>query len=428
MHSELPYYILKLLQQHGRVYLPGLGTLRMQTIPAQVNPDNGTITPPRHTGSFLSGGEGQTVLYDYISYVKGCSTEQASKYVYDFIGKVNAVIREVGTCTVDGLGTFSKSLDNRLTYFLPEAEAFDQAHFGFQTLTLPVVEIPLAPAARIDAPLVQAPAIVTQVTEQQVRKENAETVAAVPQTMQSPLPSTEEELNIDHLPPGKRERSNKWIIPLILLGILILAGTGFLFWKGLNSDRQKQSDADADRMEDSQTREAESEENPFVSPGNQEEPDSEQVSGEMGLTDNTEDDFDAPIEEGEPEAEENYMEEMPEKAPDEQESITEDRTSPVITEERSVEGSAALNDLPEEVKKEDWGCLAVVGAFGKPGNVSRMVSQLREMGYPARIWTEGGLTKVGVPVECLSASGDSTLQSLRSSVEASSWIYVKEGN
>ena len=68
-------------------------------------------------------------------------------------------------------------------------------------------------------------------------------------------------------------------------------------------------------------------------------------------------------------------------------------------------------------------CYIIVGAFGDPANVSKMVARLEHMQYTVKQIEGRTLTKVGVETVCDQAELQRTLNALRSSVNPESWIY-----
>jgi hypothetical protein len=68
-------------------------------------------------------------------------------------------------------------------------------------------------------------------------------------------------------------------------------------------------------------------------------------------------------------------------------------------------------------------CFIVVGAFGDPSNVKKMVDRLESMGYTSAQIPGGSLTRVAISTSCDQANLQKVLNEARSSISPEAWIY-----
>ncbi len=68
-------------------------------------------------------------------------------------------------------------------------------------------------------------------------------------------------------------------------------------------------------------------------------------------------------------------------------------------------------------------CYVIVGAFGNPDNVTKMVQRLEGMGYKSAQIKGGTLTKVAISTSCDKETLEKILNEARSGINPESWIY-----
>ncbi len=144
--DKLGTYIVKLLNENLQVYLPGLGTLKKERIPAEFDENTNTFLAPTHK-IILDDEKGKTEpLIGAISKAEETSDEESGEHLKKLIGTLLFELNEKGKCTIPNLGEIIKEGDT-LTFVedkrkedLPYYKNVDEIKLIESSIIEPVIE------------------------------------------------------------------------------------------------------------------------------------------------------------------------------------------------------------------------------------------------------------------------------------------------
>lgn len=381
MSSIVPYYILTLLGRQDSVRIPGIGVLSRHRHAARLDDEQRRIFPPRAEASFeASETTGNQLLAGFISYKTGLDQSQANGLVREFADQIRDQVAKGQAAEFPGFGTFV-SKDGKLG-FNANDKSINFEYDGLENLTLPR-PVPAGKVAKEDVAGVQQ--MVENPEESAFRDESA----GIPPDQK----------------PGKRRRR----VPLfVIMAVgLFTAVCALAYWQYLRQGPHDAPVADTGnevQMTDTVDRETQTDTSTQLSVAQDDTGPhfTDTVEG-SGFTDPTEP----------------YNIVSPEDTA---------HALPPDTAEVPVRTDTAQRSAEEELNITDTAgmrCVVIVGAFGVPSNVDRMVLRLRDMGYDPVTIPVGQLMQVGVPQVCGSTALSELKRVMRTHVEQDAWVLKR---
>ncbi|HEX2394648.1 MAG TPA: HU family DNA-binding protein, partial [Bacteroidales bacterium] len=188
--------IRDLLLRNQKAVIPGLGAFVMAQRPAQLNKVTRVLTPPGITVRFdrhQQSDDGQ--LTGYLTRKLKLDKDAALQAIDEFKTSIAEKLGNDEPIVLEGLGTLTKKKTGETT-FIPEEELVKR----ISLFEMPKVEVPQNTAEKVVQPPVTAPVTITE----------------------KKVPITRE---------ISRPGSRRWIIPVILLGLLV-GMLGFIYFTG----------------------------------------------------------------------------------------------------------------------------------------------------------------------------------------------------
>ena len=131
---QLSPYIKDLLYRYECVIIPGFGAFLANYTSASIDADSSTFYPPGKTISFnrqLQTNDG--LLANYVASVEGTSYELALQKIRNFTGTLSLKLSKGERVTLDTIGDFSLTPENKVQFLPCGTENFNIASFGLTT-------------------------------------------------------------------------------------------------------------------------------------------------------------------------------------------------------------------------------------------------------------------------------------------------------
>ena len=131
---QLSPYIKDLLYRYECVIIPGFGAFLANYTSASIDADSSTFYPPGKTISFnrqLQTNDG--LLANYVASVEGTSYELALQKIRNFTGSLSLKLSQGERITLDTIGDFSLTPENKVQFLPCGTENFNIASFGLST-------------------------------------------------------------------------------------------------------------------------------------------------------------------------------------------------------------------------------------------------------------------------------------------------------
>ncbi len=139
MSQTLKLYIPKVLSENKIVLLKGIGTLRMNYRPAEVDVESGTLVAPREEVYFVPSSEEKLdpVLVRIVEIIARVDQDEAEELVEKFMIDLQTELQEDGFVTLPSIGWIKQDHWGSL-FFEPAAEYISiNKYFGFGKVELP---------------------------------------------------------------------------------------------------------------------------------------------------------------------------------------------------------------------------------------------------------------------------------------------------
>jgi len=383
MKLDIPYYIRQVLREQRMVYIPSIGTFRLNQSSASFNDDKTKITPPSLDISFDDSESNDESLLKYILDAGLLNEDKAKKKIDQYTQSAFNKLLNVDAFLIDGVGTIAKRVENDIVEFEPRVSQLTRE---FNDL----IPLKLTPISRI--------------------------------AEQNPI------MNAGIIPPKVEESGS--FLPRILLLTLFLIGTWFV-GKHLYNTYFSQSDdteigvdeneaeSDAAAILDSNEKELQQkyeEIDELIDPLNEKE--KEKIEIKTPVENNT---FDAEPEQIKEEVVENVevaKEEVNEPDKTEDDPIDEGNSKSI--EQQTQDSDKPLNKYADIIP-ETGECIIVVGSFIKSLNTIKMVSLLERRGYKVYQSEYKGFTRVGIKYECIDEDLEAYLHTIRKKISKRAW-------
>ena len=108
--------LLRLLQDHDSVSLPGLGAFVVKQEPAWFSDKGYTINPPAKRLSFVASEEDDGLLVDYYAASNGIERAVAEDYIRRFACEMLEVLKRKKTLALEGLGRLRATRENAVFF------------------------------------------------------------------------------------------------------------------------------------------------------------------------------------------------------------------------------------------------------------------------------------------------------------------------
>lgn len=269
--------LLRLLQDHDSVSLPGLGAFVVKQEPAWFSDKGYTINPPAKRLSFVASEEDDGLLVDYYAASNGIERAVAEDYIRRFACEMLEVLKRKKTLALEGLGRLRATRENAVFFVADpdlnlESESIPLRSVSLKSLVneesveisvplrRPEPAVETAPEPEADAPMTQAEEAVqadevsveteTVAEETDAVAEENEAVAEAPEVVEEEPAAEEEPVAVEEEPAaevepaavvetaaeeqggqkkGRKKISKAWyIIPIVLVCLALVCLAVFL--------------------------------------------------------------------------------------------------------------------------------------------------------------------------------------------------------
>ena len=270
--------LLRLLQDHDSVSLPGLGAFVVKQEPAWFSDKGYTINPPAKRLSFVASEEDDGLLVDYYAASNGIERAVAEDYIRRFACEMLEVLKRKKTLALEGLGRLRATRENAVFFVADpdlnlESESIPLRSVSLKSLVneesveisvplrRPEPAVETAPEPEADAPMTQAEEAVqadeVSVETEEVAEETdavaeeKEAVAEAPEVVEEEPAVKEESAAVEEEPAaveeepaaevetvseeqggqkkGRKKISKAWyIIPIVLVCLALVCLAVFL--------------------------------------------------------------------------------------------------------------------------------------------------------------------------------------------------------
>lgn len=133
---DIHAYIRYLLNEEGRIVLPGMGVLTAHYDPAGVNIGEGSFHPPSQRLRFSASEEPADSLVRQISQLSGRNEMHIRKEIEEYFQKLDRQLQQDGHCHLMAIGTIKKGKGGKLSFeadprFNEKGNAFGLESFQF---------------------------------------------------------------------------------------------------------------------------------------------------------------------------------------------------------------------------------------------------------------------------------------------------------
>lgn len=407
--------MLELLEMGHQVSLKGLGVWHVATSPSTIDTRARIVNPPTSIIVFEADqGQDDTLLVKFLAYRNDIPLGHAESHVRKFTESISSRLENDSLVHIESFGRLQKT--NVGLIFVADPGVENMRYRSLEAVALPSLPDPPVQIEKVEVEAV-APLTVSD-------DELMAVLAASSVQEKSQETEPEEETPVVE---EKRERQRRPLAIVLPLFLMVFASVVILAILQYNRSHEdpfattifNKTPKTTNPVIDSKLSPPAAAETTSTA-----ELDSEEYQFDIypslefnGLDSMLQLDLDIPIDEAEDEA----SIEPEAHAKEEQEKDKLEGQESAIAKESEL---TTANDLVKPSTAEA-DCYVVVGAFGVPSNVTRMIERLNAMGYPADTMPNRGLTQVGVPADCNGAEIQNILQVLQSEVEPQAWIYNK---
>ena len=224
--------LMRLLQDHDSVSLPGMGSFVVKQEPAWFSDKGYTINPPGKRLSFVSGVEDDGLLVDYYAASNGIERAVAEDYIRRFASEMLEVLKRKKTLVLEGLGRLRATRENAV-FFVADPD------LNLDSDSIPLRSVSLKSLVNEESVEISVPLVET-VTEPEPEPEMAaepeiEPVVAEAETATEPVVAEAESAaemvvaeEMEVKPSRRRIPKACYIVPLVLVCIALLCLAVFL--------------------------------------------------------------------------------------------------------------------------------------------------------------------------------------------------------
>ena len=252
--------LLRLLQDHDSVSLPGLGAFVVKQEPAWFSDKGYTINPPAKRLSFVASEEDDGLLVDYYAASNGIERAVAEDYIRRFACEMLEVLKRKKTLALDGLGRLRATRENAVFFVADPDLNLESESIPLRSVSLKSLvneeSVEISVPLRRPEPAVETapePAVETETVaeetetvpeETDVVAEEKEAVAEAPEVVEEEPAVKEESAAVEEEPAaevetvseeqggqikGRKKISKAWyIIPIVLVCLALVSLAVFL--------------------------------------------------------------------------------------------------------------------------------------------------------------------------------------------------------
>ena len=178
--------LMRLLQDHDSVSLPGMGSFVVKQEPAWFSDKGYTINPPGKRLSFVSGVEDDGLLVDYYAASNGIERAVAEDYIRRFASEMLEVLKRKKTLVLEGLGRLRATRENAV-FFVADPD------LNLDTDNIPLRSVSLKSLVNEESVEISVPLRRPEVEDESEPEVVAEEAQMVAETVTEPEPELEPE-------------------------------------------------------------------------------------------------------------------------------------------------------------------------------------------------------------------------------------------
>ena len=178
--------LMRLLQDHDSVSLPGMGSFVVKQEPAWFSDKGYTINPPGKRLSFVSGVEDDGLLVDYYAASNGIERAVAEDYIRRFASEMLEVLKRKKTLVLEGLGRLRATRENAV-FFVADPD------LNLDTDNIPLRSVSLKSLVNEESVEISVPVRRPEVEDESEPEVVAEEAQMVAETVTEPEPELEPE-------------------------------------------------------------------------------------------------------------------------------------------------------------------------------------------------------------------------------------------
>ncbi len=359
LSERIPYYILDLLQLTPSVYVEGLGRFEAIFHSAKIDLSTSKISPPHIVGAFKADEEQPNETLE--AFIRYTSGEDIESPKTAIADFVKTVLKETKDGSPYVIDKFGVFVksDQGNLRFTPDWDAFNISFNGLESVELKPVRAAHADFVPLVPPTPYVPKVIAPDPEAITSTEEDATVAAAGMAT---VEKTREafEKDLEKIDPSN---SKLWWIMLTSAIVLIAILCAYLTWD-IMTNQKRLNELRQARLNTTLT-------TPIIKDPN------------------------------------NQLDSTAQNVPS-----------------TNTPGDSSNTETPQQPIDEGvTPCYIVVGAFGDPINVSKMVDRLKAMNYTVEELRGRTLTKVAISTSCDQQNLQRVLDEVRSSINPEAWIY-----
>lgn len=252
--------LLRLLQDHDSVSLPGLGAFVVKQEPAWFSDKGYTINPPAKRLSFVASEEDDGLLVDYYAASNGIERAVAEDYIRRFACEMLEVLKRKKTLALEGLGRLRATRENAVFFVADPDLNLESESIPLRSVSLKSLvneeSVEISVPLRRPEPAVETapePAVETETVAEETETvpeetdavaEEKEAVAEAPEVVEEEPAVKEESAAVEEEPAaevetvseeqggqrkGRKKISKAWyIIPIVLVCLALVSLAVFL--------------------------------------------------------------------------------------------------------------------------------------------------------------------------------------------------------
>jgi len=138
---DLGKYIPLILKEKNRLILPDFGQLILLTTPTKFRQNTNQVAPEHKKVIFSSAYKASDgVLENYLLNNLGFDKSEAKLEIEKFVSTIKSELADQGKSSIQSLGTFHKTQDNKIQFISSSNHSKTSEYFGLQEVTFKKIE------------------------------------------------------------------------------------------------------------------------------------------------------------------------------------------------------------------------------------------------------------------------------------------------
>lgn len=138
---DLGKYIPLILKEKNRLILPDFGQLILLTNPTKFRQNTNQVAPEHKKVIFSSAYKASDgVLEKYLLNDLGFDKSEAKQEIEKFVSTIKSELADQGKSSIESLGTFHKTQDNKIQFISTSNHSETSEYFGLQEVTFKKIE------------------------------------------------------------------------------------------------------------------------------------------------------------------------------------------------------------------------------------------------------------------------------------------------